>query len=309
MNKIIVIVGPTAIGKTALSIELAKSINAEIISGDAMQVYKGLDIGTGKITPEEMENIPHYMLNIKEPDESFSVAEYKAYVQSYIEQISNLGKIPIIVGGSGLYIQAILYDYSFDQNKRNEEITKQLEEQLDKYGIGTLYDRLKQVDPRQAESIHPNNYRRVIRALEIYEATGKTMSEIHDEQKKSALYNHYIIGLEMDRKRLYDRINDRVDKMLKDGLIEEVRTLYEQGFEYTQAMKAIGYKELIPYLKGETDLESAVELLKRNTRRYAKRQFTWFKNKLDVHWYDIDHNRSKTYEQIIADVKHFINEA
>lgn len=306
MKKIIVIVGPTAVGKTALSIQLAKKIPAEIINGDAMQVYKGMNIGTGKITQEEMEGIPHHMLDIKEPDESFSVAEYKRYVQAYIEEISRKGKIPIIVGGSGLYIQAVLYDYTFQQAKRDEKVTERLERELKRHGVGPLYERLQQIDPVQAKTIHPNNHRRVIRALEIYETTGLTMSEIHAKQQKSAVYDHFIIGLEMDRKLLYERINARVDEMLAKGLVAEVRKLYEQGLKDTQAIQAIGYKELIPYFMGETDLETAIATLKRNTRRFAKRQFTWFKNKLQVNWYDVGTNRAATFERIFQDVQLFL---
>lgn len=306
MDKLIVIVGPTAVGKTKLSIDLAKRLPAEIISGDSMQVYKGMDIGTGKVTEEEASGIPHYMIDIKEPDESFSAAQFQELVQHHIREINARGKIPILVGGSGLYIQGVLYDYTFPI-KRDENVTKKLEKRLEKEGIDALYNELQRVDFEQAQKIHPNNYRRVIRALEIYETTGMTMSEIHKKQKKTPKYNHYLIGLEMDRETLYNQINLRVDKMIEDGLVEEVKRLLDKGYENTQAMQAIGYKEIVPYLKGETDLHTAVEILKRNTRRFAKRQYTWFKNKLDVHWYTLTTtNYEQVFQDILSDIRNII---
>lgn len=298
MEKLIVIVGPTAVGKTKLSIDLAKRLPAEIISGDSMQVYKGMDIGTGKVTKSEAAGIPHYMIDLKKPHESFSVAEYKQLVQKYITEINSRDKLPILVGGSGLYIQAVLYNFQF-AHKRDDKITKKLEKRLKKEGIDALYNELKRIDFEQAKKIHPNNYRRVIRALEIYETTGMTMSEIHKRQKRTPKYDHFMIGLEMERQSLYNQINQRVDQMVQDGLIEEVKRLLDKGYEDAQSMQAIGYKEIIPYLKGETDLDSAIERLKRNTRRYAKRQYTWFKNKLDVHWYCLT---TTNYEEILNDI-------
>lgn len=298
---VIAIVGPTAVGKTALSLEVAKKLSGEIISGDSMQVYKEMDIGTDKISQEQMQGIPHYMLNIKEPNESFSVADFQNKVRYYINHIHAKNKLPIIVGGSGLYVQAVLYDYSFTKAKRNIEYTKKLEEQVAKEGIDRLYEQLQQIDPEQAEKIHPNNHRRVIRALEIYETTGKTMSEHHAQQQNVPLYDHHIIGLTMDRTLLYERINKRVDEMVETGLIEEVHSLYLKGYEHTEAMRGIGYKEFIPYFKNEKSLQDCVEDLKRNTRRYAKRQFTWFKNKMDVKWYHISPNmKDEVYEKILT---------
>lgn len=271
-----------------------------------MQVYKGMNVGTSKVTEEERQGIPHYMLDIKEPDEPFSVAEFQDIVHSYIAHIQKKKKLPILVGGSGLYIQSVLYDYEFSERKRDPKLTEQLEKQLAVIGKERMHEKLRQIDPEQAEKIHPNNTRRLIRALEIYEATGKTMTEIHDEQKSSARYNHLVIGLEMERKDLYNQINRRVDEMMENNLLEEVRSLYERGFEYTQAMKAIGYKELIPYIKGEIDLDTAVETLKRNTRRYAKRQFTWFKNQMDVDWYTIGSNQPNPLCAIIKKIEHHL---
>lgn len=301
MNKVIVIVGPTAVGKTDLSINLAKHFHTEIISGDAMQVYKKMDIGTGKIKQAEMANIPHYMLDIKEPNEAFSVAEYKEKVESYIQDINQRNMIPIVVGGSGLYIQAVLFDYQFSEEKRDEKITKRLEAELEEVGNVAMHERLQAIDPKQATKIHPNNYRRVIRALEVYESTGETLTEVQASQKNEPQFDHLVIGLDMERSLLYEQINTRVDQMIEEGLVEEVRQLYEKGYEDTQAMKAIGYKEIIPYLKGETSLDIAVETLKRNSRRYAKRQYTWFKNQLDVNWFTLSKEKQATQKKQIIE--------
>lgn len=300
------IVGPTAVGKTALSIELAKKFPAEIISGDSMQIYKGMDIGTGKITKDEMDGIPHYMLDIKEPHESFSVAQFKEYVQRYINEINERNNIPIIVGGTGLYIQSVLYDYDFTDRKRDEQLTRQLERQVKNEGVMPLYEKLQEIDPEQANKVHPNNYRRVIRAIEIYETTGLTMTEYHAEQQSEAIYDYLMIGLEKDRSLLYEKINSRVDEMIEEGLVEEVKRLYDQGLEEHQAMKAIGYKELIPYFKEEASIEQSIQLLKRNTRRYAKRQFTWFKNRMNVEWFDLTNNHKNTFQRIEERVKEFL---
>lgn len=307
--KVVSIVGPTAVGKTELSIQLAKTFRAEIISGDAMQVYRGLNIGTAKITPEEQQNIPHYMIDIKEPDESFSVAEFQQHIRDYIQHIWNKGALPLIVGGSGLYVQAALYDYQFTNQKRDEQFTKEMENIIAKQGIDPLYQKLKKIDPKHARSIHPNNHRRVIRALEIYETTGKTMTEIQKKQSEKPLYDVKFIGLNMDRNLLYERINKRVDYMIEQGLLEEVKGLYDKGYEANQAMQAIGYKEFIPYFEGEQSFHAAVETLKRNSRRYAKRQLTWFRNRLPVCWYKLTpSNRTKQYQKIIEDVAGFLKE-
>ncbi|WP_047981193.1 tRNA (adenosine(37)-N6)-dimethylallyltransferase MiaA [Ornithinibacillus contaminans] len=307
-QKVVSIVGPTAVGKTKLSIEVAKKFNGEIISGDSMQVYKGMDIGTAKIKPEEMEGIPHHLLDLKQPDEAFSVADFKEYVQQYIKEITGRNKVPIIVGGSGLYIQAVLYDYNFSSEKRDDSLTKQLEAELEQHGIDALFKRLQQVDPIQASRIHPNNTRRVIRALEVLEKTGLTMTEYQQQQSDDTPYDSMLIGLTMERDVLYNRINQRIDQMIEDGLIEEVRSLLVEGYENYQSMKAIGYKELIPYVKGEVALEEAIALLKRNSRRYAKRQYTWFKNKMDVKWYHANPEASDDYfAEIFTNLAGFLN--
>ncbi|UJL48243.1 tRNA (adenosine(37)-N6)-dimethylallyltransferase MiaA [Virgibacillus sp. NKC19-16] len=300
---VIAIVGPTAVGKTKLSIEIAKRFNGEIISGDSMQVYRGLDIGTAKISEDEMQGTPHYMIDIKDPDEDFSAADFQYYVQSYIDEVSSHNKVPVIVGGSGLYIQAALYNYNFSKQRRNDVITKRLENEMENDGVMPLYNRLKEIDPKEAAKIHPNNHRRVIRALEIYEMTGLTKTEYQQEQKLESPYNLILIGLEMDRKMLYDRINHRIDAMIANGLVDEVNRLYNQGFIDCPSMKAIGYKEFVPYIKEEQSLERSIELLKRNSRRYAKRQYTWFKNKMDIRWYRITPDTiDERYQMILNDL-------
>jgi tRNA dimethylallyltransferase len=306
-QKVIVIVGPTAVGKTKLSIEVAKKFNGEIISGDSMQVYKGMDIGTAKIKEEETEGIPHHMIDIKYPNEDFSVRDFQHYVQKYIKEISARNHIPIIVGGSGLYIQAVLNDYNFSNEKRDDALTKTLEAEMEQFGIEHLFNRLKAIDPNQAEKIHPNNFRRVIRALEIYQKTGLTMTEYQKQQAGESPYETMLVGLEMDRALLYNRINIRIDNMIKQGLLEEVKELIEKGYANYQSMKAIGYKELIPYFRGEVSLEDALEILKRNSRRYAKRQYTWFKNKMEVNWYELTPlTMNEKFHDILVDLAGFI---
>lgn len=307
-KRIIVIVGPTAVGKTSLSISLARRLDGEIISGDSMQVYRGMDIGTAKIRPEEMEGIPHHLIDIRNPDETYSAAEFKRDVNEKVTEITEKNRIPILVGGSGLYIQAALYDFNFSDIPRDEKWTEKLMKEAGEDGIDRIYRKLKEVDPEQAEKIHPNNHRRIIRALEIYEATGKTKTEWEKEQKRESPYDPLIIGLTMEREKLYEQINRRVDQMMENGLLEEVETLYRQGFENTQAMKAIGYKEFIPYLDGEITLEDAIETLKRNSRRFAKRQYTWFRNKLPVTWYLINpEEKDEKFLQIINNVAGILN--
>ncbi|MFS0823524.1 tRNA (adenosine(37)-N6)-dimethylallyltransferase MiaA [Bacillus sp. 1P02SD] len=286
-EKLVVLIGPTAVGKTKLSIELAKKLNAEIISGDSMQIYKGMDIGTAKISIDEMEGIPHHLIDIKEPHENFSVAEFQAAVRKLISDIHSRGKLPMIVGGTGLYIQSVIYDYQFTDDASNPEYRKTLEQQANDNGVDSLYQELKEIDPESAERIHPNNIRRVIRALEIFKSTGKTMTEYMKEQKQELIYDVALVGLTMDRDKLYDRINDRVDLMIESGLLEEVSTFHSQGLRECQSIQAIGYKELYRYLEGLLSLEEAISELKQNTRRYAKRQLTWFRNKMDVKWFDM----------------------
>ncbi|MBS4217659.1 tRNA (adenosine(37)-N6)-dimethylallyltransferase MiaA [Bacillus sp. FJAT-49711] len=287
MQKVIVIVGPTAVGKTNLSIEVAKRFNGEIISGDSMQVYRGMDIGTAKITTDEMKGIPHHLIDIKEPDETFSVAEFQKLVREKITEIAGRQAVPIIAGGTGLYIQAVLYDYQFSESaSAHPQLELHDKDHLE------LHRQLESIDPESAKKIHPNNVRRVIRALEIYENTGKTMSEMQNEQQSTYLYDTALVGLTMDRELLYSRINKRVDIMLEEGLLNEVENLYKGGISRdSQSVKAIGYKEIYDFLDGEISFEEAIVQLKKNSRNYAKRQLTWFRNKMDVAWFDMTEER------------------
>ncbi|MDI2588474.1 tRNA (adenosine(37)-N6)-dimethylallyltransferase MiaA [Psychrobacillus sp. NEAU-3TGS] len=280
---VLAIVGPTAVGKTALSIELAKTFNGEIINGDSMQIYRELSIGTAKITEEEMEGVPHHLLDIKDPTESFSVAEYQKIVREKIEEIAARGKLPIIVGGTGLYIQSVLYDFRFTEQPK---IDASLQKELEKLPSDELFNRLRKLDPEAASEIHPNNIQRVIRAIERVELSGKQKKEIEQDHGQEKVYPHYIIGLTTDREVLYERINKRVELMVEKGLLEEVKKLHEQGIRGVQSIQAIGYKEIYAYLDGFLTLEEALDNLKQNSRRYAKRQLTYFRNKMDIHWYD-----------------------
>lgn len=286
-QKLIVLVGPTAVGKTKVSIELAKAFNAEVISGDSMQVYKGMDIGTAKIRPEEMQSVPHHLLDIREPDESFSVAEFQTLVRGKIDEITARGSVPLIAGGTGLYVQSVLYDYHFTRDEGDPAYRSELEKRAAAGEASELFKELQAVDPGSAGEIHPNNVQRVIRALEIHHLTGRRKSDQPKAQFQEVLYDAALIGLNMDREKLYNRINKRVDLMMEEGLLEEARNFYDKGIRGVQSVQAIGYKELYEYFAGNLTLEAAVDLLKKNTRRYAKRQFTWFRNKMDVTWFDM----------------------
>lgn len=286
-EKVLVLIGPTAVGKTELSIDIAKEFDCEIISGDSMQIYRGMDIGTAKITREEMAGIPHHLLDIKEPYEGFSVAEFQELVREKITEISNRGRLPFIVGGTGLYIQAVLYDYEFPDQSYDPDLREKLMREVEVKGIAPFYKKLQEIDPESASKIHPNNIRRVIRALEIFYTTGKTMSAIKASQTGEPVYDHLILGLTMERAKLYKRINQRVDEMIEKGLLAEAKKLYDMNLGDVPATQAIGYKELFAYFSGDLGFDEAVELLKRNTRQFAKRQLTWFKNKLPVEWVDI----------------------
>ncbi|QGG50500.1 tRNA (adenosine(37)-N6)-dimethylallyltransferase MiaA [Lysinibacillus pakistanensis] len=284
--EVIAIVGPTASGKTALSIKLAKKYNGEIINGDSMQVYRGLDIGTAKITEEEMEGVPHHLLSFKEPTEAFSVADYQRMVRTKIAEIRARKKLPIIVGGSGLYVQAVLYDFQFTEEQVDEVARKAYYEELEKLGPEAMHAKLEKLDPQTAESIHPNNTRRVIRALEMIELSGVSKASEAHNRGEIPLYNHVVLGLgqNMSREELYDRINHRVDVMMDNGLLEEVKGLWQQNIRGVQSIQAIGYKELYDYLDGKCSLDEALESLKQNSRRYAKRQLTYFRNKMDIYF-------------------------
>ncbi len=290
MNKIIVIVGPTAVGKTYVSVELAKKLNTEIISADSMQIYKGMDVGTAKISEEEKQGIFHHMIDIVNPDEDYSVSEFKYDAEKIIDRLSDENKIPIIVGGSGLYVNSIIYDLDFGNAKSNKESREYYTYYYNEHGEDALYDKLMRIDPQSAEKIHKNNVKRVIRALEVYDITGMKFSELNtDLRKKSNKYDCILIGLSMERKVLYERINQRVDEMLSNGLIDEVNSLIEKGYgKNLVSMRGIGYKEIIDYLEGNIDYEEAIIILKKNTRRFAKRQYTWFKKVNNIRWFSMD---------------------
>lgn len=305
-DKVIAIVGPTASGKTSLSIELAKRLDGEIINGDALQVYKGLNIGTAKITEDEKEGIPHHLFDIKEPTDPFSVAEYQSVVRKCIEDIRSRGKQPIIVGGTGLYIQSVLFDFRFTEEAGDEEVRAELEKEMEtEGGAERLYNRLQHLDPSSAKKIHPNNHRRLIRALEIIEVTGKTKNEHEQGAGEALVFEHLIVGLTLDREVLYERINLRVDQMMEDGLLEEAKGLWKNGIRGVQSVQAIGYKELYQHFEGLISLEEAVELIKKHTRHYAKRQMTYFRNKVDISWFDANSDKEKIVDGILTILKDF----
>ena len=283
---LIILTGPTAVGKTAISIELAKRINAEIISADSMQVYKYMDIGSAKIKSDEMEGIPHYLIDDLEPGEEFNVVRFKEMALEALEEIYSKGKIPIVVGGTGFYIQALLYDIDFTENTEDSNYRQELEGILKMHGKTYLHELLGELDPRSALQIHPNNVKRVMRALEFYHSSGQKISEHNEsERQKQSPYNFLYFVLNDTRDILYDRINKRVDLMIEHGLVEEVIRLKDMGLTRNMvSMQGLGYKEILAYLDGETSLEEAITLLKRDTRRFAKRQLTWFRREKDVIW-------------------------
>ena len=288
MKNLVILTGPTAVGKTSLSINLAKAINGEIISADSMQVYKGMDIGTAKVTSDEMDGIKHYLIDVIEPTEDFHVVKFKEMVESAINEIYAKGKIPIICGGTGFYIQAILYDIDFTENEIDKDYRKSLEDYAVKYGNEALHAKLKEIDPVSAENIPAANVKRVIRAIEYYNQTGEQFSVHNATQKeKNSPYNFAYFVLNDDRNLLYNRIDARVDKMIEDGLVDEVKTLVNAGVKKGMtAMDGIGYKELLDYLEGNGTLCDAIELIKKKSRNYAKRQLTWFRREKEVIWLD-----------------------
>jgi len=287
---LIILTGPTSVGKTQLSLALAKAVGGEIISADSMQVYKQMDIGTAKILPDEMEGVVHYLIDEFEPDEEFNVVRFQQLAKQYMQQIYDKNKIPILVGGTGFYIQAVLYDIDFTENDNFSTYRAELEELQKEHGETYLYDMLKVIDPESAEAIHPNNVKRVIRALEFAKQTGDKISEHNKEQRdKESPYQFCYFVLNKDRAKLYETINARVDKMLEDGLLAEVKALSAKGYTRDMvSMQGLGYKEILAYLDGEYSYEEAVEILKRDTRHFAKRQLTWFKREREVTWVNKD---------------------
>ena len=295
---LIILAGPTAVGKTKLSIALAKAINGEIISADSMQVYKTMDIGTAKIKQEEMQGVVHHLIDILEPSEDFNVVLFASYAKKAMEECWNKGKIPILVGGTGFYIQAVLYDINFTENDEDKSYRTYLEQLAIEKGAEYLHELLQKVDETAAKEIHPNNVKRVIRALEFYEKSGQKISQHNEEQKqKQSPYAYAYFVLNDDRDKLYERIDMRVDIMLKNGLEDEVYHLLEKGCAREMvSMQGLGYKEMIDYLDGKITLEEAIYIIKRDTRHFAKRQITWFKREKDVIWLnkpDFDYSDEK----------------
>lgn len=287
--KLLVICGPTASGKTSLSIDLAKCLSGEIVGADSMQIYKGMDIGTAKPTETEMQGIPHHLIDFLELGEDFSVAAYVALAKKCIAEITARGRLPVVCGGTGLYISSLVDNISFDEVKSDPKLRESLKRLADENGAKYLHKRLESIDPELAGKLHPNNLGRVIRAIEVYELTGVTMSETQKRSRQNpSEYDLLILGITYnDRQKLYDRINLRVDMMLQSGLIDEANALFDAGFEGT-ASQAIGYKELRNYFAGKESLEEAAENIKRETRRYAKRQMTWLKRDKRIKWLQAD---------------------
>jgi len=316
LEPLIVILGPTATGKTGISLEIAKKVGGEIISGDSMQVYRGMDIGTAKIKHEEAKGIPHYLIDIKNPDDSFSVAEFQKLARERIQYITNKRKIPMLVGGTGLYIHSVIDPYKFMEKDLTQESNKPYRQELlklaEEHGKEYLHKILSDVDAKAAERIHPNDLKRVTRALEYFHSTGKQISKNRDatldntsiinRNESGSLYNTVLIGLTMERSLLYQRIEQRVDKMMEDGLLDEVKNLLGQGYSPKLcSMQGVGYKQLIGHLEGEYTLEEAVTLIKRDTRHFAKRQLTWFKRDLRINWFEVDKYNSCD-ENLLLDI-------
>ena len=284
----VILTGPTAVGKTALSIALAKRINGAIISADSMQVYKYMDIGSAKIMPQEMDGVRHYLVDELLPEEEFHIVRFKEMAKAALAEIYVNGQIPIIVGGTGFYIQALLYDIDFDDQEADEAFRSKMQHFADENGAEALHEKLKEIDPDSYEAIHANNVKRVIRALEYYHLTGQPISAHNEaERQKESPYNFAYFVLNDDRDKLYARIEARIDHMLKQGLVEEVMRLKEMGYHRDMvSMQGLGYKEILDYLDGKTTLDEAIYILKRDTRHFAKRQLTWFKRERDVCWID-----------------------
>lgn len=304
---IVAIVGPTASGKTELGVALAKAIDGEVISGDSMQVYQGMDIGTAKVTPDEMDGIPHHLIDILKPDETYSAYDFQQQAQQLITDITTRGKVPIIVGGTGLYIQSVIYDYQFDDETISPETEQRVAEQMAKlksYTNEAIHDYLGTFDPISHQEIHPNNRKRVERAISYYLSTKKVLSNRKKSTQLTENYDTLLVGIKMSRDTLYSRINSRVDMMLSHGLLDEVQELIELGYESCQSMQAIGYKEMIPVIKNEMPLDEAITLLKQHSRNYAKRQMTWFTNKLNVHWLD---REKMSLTSMLSELKPLIN--
>ena len=299
-EKVIVICGPTASGKTALSIELAKKINGEIISCDSMQIYKDMNIGTAKPTKEEMQGIKHYMIDIISPDERYSVADYKKEAKKAIKEIISKGKVPIVVGGTGLYVDSLIYEIDYPKNKFDEKYREELEQEVEEQGLNALYERAKEIDEEAIKKISPNDKKRILRILEIYHATGKNKTEQEKESRKNEPeFDYKVFALNMDREKLYDKINKRVDIMIDNGLIEEVENIYRKYNRFPTAMQGLGYKEVVDYIEKRLTKEEMIEKIKQETRRYAKRQLTWFRKNKETIWLNAEDTIQNNIEIIL----------
>lgn len=301
--KICILAGPTAVGKTDVSLGLAKKLCGEIISADSAQVYRHMNIGTAKLKEEEMQGVPHYMIDVVDPDEDFSVANFRDRAEQLIRDINERGKLPIITGGTGLYINSLLDNLDFTKSISDEDFRLEMQQTAEEKGSAYVHSMLEKIDPASFVRLHPNDLRRSIRALEVYKATGKPISFFQDESKKQPpRYDYAYITLTMDREKLYGRIEQRVDKMMDEGLVDEVEGLLKMGYgRGLTSMQALGYKEIAEYLQGGISKEEAIRILKRDTRHYAKRQLTWFRRDSRIFWVDTDnfHNREVLMENII----------
>lgn len=305
---LIIITGPTASGKTALSIELAKRIGGEIISADSMQVYRHMDIGSAKVTEEEMDGVPHHLIDVLEPSEDFNVVKFQSMAKKAMEEIYSRGHIPIVAGGTGFYIQALLYDIDFTETDESTEIRRDLEQTAREKGPRALHELLREVDPESADAIHENNVKRVIRAIEFYRQTGRKISEHNrEERQKFSPYEFLYYVIDLPRPVLYSRIDERVSRMLEAGLVEEVKTLRDMGYTRDMvSMQGLGYKEILDYLNGECSLDEAVYIIKRDTRHFAKRQITWFKRERDVRWLNLEafgNDRERMLKAVLDDCR------
>lgn len=300
--KVIVICGPTASGKTALSIELAKRIDGEIVSADSMQIYKEMDIGSAKPTKEEMQGIKHYLIDFVSPSDRYSVADYQKEARKAIEEILKKGKVPIVVGGTGLYVDSLIYGIEYPEIEYDQEYRKYLEEKVREEGLSKLYEEACKIDEQAMKNISSNDQKRILRVLEIYHQTGKTKTQLEKESRKEVPYEYIVYALNMEREKLYERINLRVDLMIEQGLIEEVRNIQEKYKEFPTAMQALGYKEIKEYLDGQVSQAEAVEKVKQETRRYAKRQLTWFRKNKQTIWLNALEDRNKNIEIILEGI-------
>lgn len=301
LPKVIVICGPTASGKTALSIELAKRIDGEIISCDSMQIYKEMDIGTAKVTKEEMQGIKHYLVDYISPDERYSVARFKQDAKNAIKDIIAKGKTPIIVGGTGLYVDSLIYEIDYPQIELDEEYRNKMENIANEGRLEELYLLAKKIDPKAIEKISPNDQKRIIRVLEIYNSTGKTKTQLEEESRKKVEYDYKVFAINWEREKLYERINKRVDIMIEQGLIDEVKQIKEKYSKFPTAMQGLGYKEVVDYLEGKYTKDEMIEKIKMETRRYAKRQITWFKKNKQTIWLNGEEDIQKNIDIILKE--------